>query len=135
MVEPTFENTVLMLVAIPGMVAPAASAMKPAIMAYSIRSCPLLSCSRSCKRTIIRVITALLLVIVGIGTTLGYRLPAGGTLACALDFFSQQGNALQPGLLWGVGESCKTFAKFIEGAGQPGGGRDHPRIQNGRLHT
>jgi len=34
---------VLMLVAIPGMIAPAATATKPAIKAYSMRSCPRLS--------------------------------------------------------------------------------------------
>ena len=36
--EPTFEKIVLMLDATPGMMAPAATATKPAIKAYSMRS-------------------------------------------------------------------------------------------------
>jgi hypothetical protein len=39
----TFEKIVLMLVATPGMMAPAATATKPAIRAYSMRSCPRVS--------------------------------------------------------------------------------------------
>ncbi len=38
MVEATFEKMTLMLVATPGMMAPAATATNPAIKAYSIRS-------------------------------------------------------------------------------------------------
>jgi hypothetical protein len=41
--EVIFENTVLMLEAMLGMRAPAATATKPAINAYSIRSCPRVS--------------------------------------------------------------------------------------------
>ena len=43
MTEATFEKIVLILVATPGIIAPAATATKPAISAYSIRSCPRLS--------------------------------------------------------------------------------------------
>ena|SRR5271166_3564524 len=43
MVEDTLLKIVLMLVATPGMMAPAATATNPAISAYSIRSCPLVS--------------------------------------------------------------------------------------------
>ena len=39
----TLENIVEMLVAMPGMMAPAATATKPAIRAYSIKSWPRLS--------------------------------------------------------------------------------------------
>ncbi len=38
MTDETFEKIVLMLVATPGMIAPAATATKPAIKAYSMRS-------------------------------------------------------------------------------------------------
>src|ERR1700676_2680228 len=41
--EPTFEKIVLMLDATPGITAPAATATKPAIKAYSMRSCPRVS--------------------------------------------------------------------------------------------
>jgi hypothetical protein len=41
--DPTLEKIVLMLDATPGMTAPAATATKPAINAYSIRSCPCVS--------------------------------------------------------------------------------------------
>ena len=37
---PTFEKILLMLVATPGMIAPAATATNPASSAYSIKSCP-----------------------------------------------------------------------------------------------
>jgi hypothetical protein len=40
MIDDTFEKIVLMLFATPGMIAPAATATKPAIRAYSMRSCP-----------------------------------------------------------------------------------------------
>ncbi len=43
MTLPTWEKTALILVATPGMIAPAASATNPAISAYSMRSCPVLS--------------------------------------------------------------------------------------------
>lgn len=39
-----FENTVLIEFATPGIIAPAATATKPAIRAYSMRSWPLVSC-------------------------------------------------------------------------------------------
>jgi len=42
-VEETLLKIVLMLVATPGMIAPAATATNPAIKAYSIRSCPRVS--------------------------------------------------------------------------------------------
>ena len=45
MIEFTLLNTMLMLLATPGMIAPAATATKPAINAYSMRSCPRLSFS------------------------------------------------------------------------------------------
>ena len=41
--DETFEKMVLMLVATPGMIAPAATATKPAIRAYSMRSWPFVS--------------------------------------------------------------------------------------------
>jgi len=40
MTDAIFEKIVLMLVETPGMIAPAATATKPAIKAYSMRSCP-----------------------------------------------------------------------------------------------
>jgi hypothetical protein len=43
MVEPTFDQIVLMLVAMFGLNAPAVTAMNPAINAYSTRSCPQVS--------------------------------------------------------------------------------------------
>jgi len=43
MTDATFEKIVLMEVATPGMIAPAATATKPAISAYSIKSWPLWS--------------------------------------------------------------------------------------------
>lgn len=43
MTEPTFEKMLLMLVATPGMIAPADTATKPGIRAYSIKSCPCVS--------------------------------------------------------------------------------------------
>ena len=43
--DETFEKIVLMLDATPGITAPAATATKPAISAYSIRSCPRVSFS------------------------------------------------------------------------------------------
>lgn len=43
MIEFTLLNTMLMLLATPGMIAPAATATKPAISAYSMRSWPRLS--------------------------------------------------------------------------------------------
>jgi hypothetical protein len=45
--ELIFEKIVLMLVATPGMIAPAETATKPAIKAYSMRSCAFLSLSDS----------------------------------------------------------------------------------------
>ena len=43
MTDEIFENMVLMLVATPGMSAPAAKATNPAIKAYSMRSWPCVS--------------------------------------------------------------------------------------------
>ena len=43
MTDATFEKIVLMLDAMPGIIAPAATATKPAIKAYSMRSCPRVS--------------------------------------------------------------------------------------------
>ena len=51
--ELTFEKIMLMLVATPGMIAPAATATKPAIKAYSIRSWPWVSLHRTNRYRIV----------------------------------------------------------------------------------
>lgn len=49
--DATFEKTVLIEVDTPGMIAPAATATKPAINAYSIKSCPFRFRTRLTKKT------------------------------------------------------------------------------------
>jgi len=56
MTEATLLNIVLMLAETPGMIAPAATATKPAIRAYSIRSCPRLSAHNFAKVKIARIL-------------------------------------------------------------------------------
>src|SRR5580704_7207253 len=58
MTDPTWLNMLLMLVETPGMMAPATTATKPAIRAYSMRSCP-----RRSRQARIRAVKVRLLVI------------------------------------------------------------------------